>query len=318
MDQDDKKKVEKDVDLAVFDASDNERSEKTATQIATTIDPALFESDDDEEELDIKDASELKLDDETESALQKKLKATVCLPILPFSHFQQASTSSNDTQRGTIYLGRIPHGFYEEQMRAYFSQFGTVTRLRLSRNKKTGRSKHYAFIEFENEEVAKIVAETMDNYLMFGHLLKCSIVPPEKIHEKLWVGANKKFRVVPWKSLHRAKFDRVLTEEELKERAEKLLEKEKMRREKIKELGLDYDFPGFVNMIYYSIFHDFVQEAAIKKKEEASSEEKTATSEKIEETTESVVVEAAEVEEVPETEEPPKKKQKKAKKSSKK
>lgn len=38
--------------------------------------------------------------------------------------------------RGVIYLGRIPHGFYEDQMRDYFSQFGEITRLRLSRNKK--------------------------------------------------------------------------------------------------------------------------------------------------------------------------------------
>jgi nucleolar protein 15 len=37
---------------------------------------------------------------------------------------------------GTIYIGRIPHGFFEPQMRAYFSQFGEITRLRLSRNKK--------------------------------------------------------------------------------------------------------------------------------------------------------------------------------------
>lgn len=74
---------------------------------------------------------------------------------------------------GVIYLGRIPHGFYEEQMKAYFGQFGTVSRLRLSRNKKTGASKHYAFIEFAEEEVAKIVAETMDNYLLYGHILKC-------------------------------------------------------------------------------------------------------------------------------------------------
>jgi hypothetical protein len=37
---------------------------------------------------------------------------------------------------GVVYLGRIPHGFFESQMRAYFSQFGKVTRLRLSRSKK--------------------------------------------------------------------------------------------------------------------------------------------------------------------------------------
>lgn len=37
--------------------------------------------------------------------------------------------------RGVLYLGRLPHGFYEAQLRAYFTQFGDVTRLRLSRNK---------------------------------------------------------------------------------------------------------------------------------------------------------------------------------------
>ena len=35
-----------------------------------------------------------------------------------------------------VYLGHIPHGFYEEQMKGFFSQFGTVTRLRLARNRK--------------------------------------------------------------------------------------------------------------------------------------------------------------------------------------
>ena len=39
--------------------------------------------------------------------------------------------------------------------------------------KQTGNSKGYAFVEFQHEEVAKVVAETMDNYLMFDKLLKC-------------------------------------------------------------------------------------------------------------------------------------------------
>ena len=82
--------------------------------------------------------------------------------------------SSSSSSPGVVYLGRIPHGFYEEQMQAYFAQFGTVTRLRLSRNKKTGKSKHYAFLEFEHKDVAEVVAETMDNYLLFSHLLKCT------------------------------------------------------------------------------------------------------------------------------------------------
>lgn len=39
-------------------------------------------------------------------------------------------------ERGVIYLGHIPHGFYEEEIRSYFTQFGTVTRLKLYRSKK--------------------------------------------------------------------------------------------------------------------------------------------------------------------------------------
>ena len=35
-----------------------------------------------------------------------------------------------------IYLGRLPHGFFEDQLKAYFSQFGDVLRVRVSRNKK--------------------------------------------------------------------------------------------------------------------------------------------------------------------------------------
>jgi len=37
---------------------------------------------------------------------------------------------------GVVYVGRIPHGFYEKEMREYFSQFGKINKLKLSRNKK--------------------------------------------------------------------------------------------------------------------------------------------------------------------------------------
>lgn len=35
------------------------------------------------------------------------------------------------------------------------------------RSTNTGRSRGFGFVEFDNAEVAKIAAETMDNYLMF-------------------------------------------------------------------------------------------------------------------------------------------------------
>jgi nucleolar protein 15 len=82
-------------------------------------------------------------------------------------------------------------------MKKYFSQFGRVKRLRLSRNKKTGASKHYAFVEFQSSEVADIVARTMDNYLLFGHILKCKFIPADQVHPDLFKGAGERFKVDP-------------------------------------------------------------------------------------------------------------------------
>ena len=81
---------------------------------------------------------------------------------------------------------RIPHGFYEPQMRAYFTQFGTILNLRLARNKHTGKSKHHAFVEFASAAVADIVARTMDKYLLFGHILQVRTVPAEQVKEGMF------------------------------------------------------------------------------------------------------------------------------------
>lgn len=96
---------------------------------------------------------------------------------------------------GVIYVGRLPHGFYEHEMRSYFSQFGPIRNLRVSRSKKTGKAKHYAFVEFEEVSTAEIVAKTMDNYLLFGHILKCRVIPKAQVHADLFKGANKRFKV---------------------------------------------------------------------------------------------------------------------------
>ncbi|KAI0636087.1 hypothetical protein C8Q77DRAFT_1052818 [Trametes polyzona] len=144
--------------------------------------------------------------------------------------------------RGVIYLGRIPHGFFEDQMRAYFSQFGTVTRLRLSRNKKTGRSKHYAFIEFDSSSVAQIVAETMDNYLLMGHILTCKVIPKDQVHPELWVGANRKWRPVPRDRVARVAHNKPRTEEEQSKAERRLLKRQEQRKRKLEEAGINYDF----------------------------------------------------------------------------
>ena len=144
---------------------------------------------------------------------------------------------------GVVYVGRIPHGFYEHQMRAYFSQFGDINRLRLSRNKHTGASRHWAFVEFKSAGVAHIVAETMDNYLMFGHILKCKTVPKEQLHENVWKGANKRFKKVPWNQMEGRKHEVAVGREQWTARNEREEKRRADKNKKTKEIGYDFEAP---------------------------------------------------------------------------
>ncbi|KAJ6440760.1 RNA recognition motif domain-containingprotein [Purpureocillium lavendulum] len=147
-------------------------------------------------------------------------------------------------ERGVIYIGRIPHGFYEHEMRQYLTQFGPITRLRLSRNKKTGASKHFAFVEFEEATTAEIVAKTMDNYLLFGHILKVKVVPKSQVHENLFKGANRRFKKVPWNKMAGQKLAKPLTESAWASKVERERENRAKKAEKLKALGYDFEAPA--------------------------------------------------------------------------
>jgi len=114
-----------------------------------------------------------------------------------------AAAAASDEPRGVVYVGHIPDGFFEPQMKKYFSQFGKVTRVRHSRAKKNAASRGYGWVEFAEEAVAKIAQQTMNGYLMFGKKMICEMVPPEKVHPALFKNANK--RMVDYSKSRRTK-----------------------------------------------------------------------------------------------------------------
>lgn len=150
----------------------------------------------------------------------------------------------DESNPGTIYIGRIPHGFYEHQMRAYFSQFGNITKLRLARNRRTGASKHFAFIEFESDEVARIAAAAMDNYLMFGHILRCKYAPQETLHPDVWKGANRRFKKIPYNKLEKRSLEAPKSQEYWERKFEKEQRKrEKKKAEMLERMGYELELP---------------------------------------------------------------------------
>jgi nucleolar protein 15 len=148
-----------------------------------------------------------------------------------------------------LYIGHIPHGFYEEQMRGFFQQFGKIKRLRIARNRKTGKSKHYGFMEFENPDVAKVVADEINNYLLFEHALQISLVPPEKVHPKLWKGVRKGFVPVNRVAIERKRLNKDRTVAEHKKLVEGIVKRDEKRRKRIKAAGIDYECPALIGNI---------------------------------------------------------------------
>ncbi|XP_022258883.1 MKI67 FHA domain-interacting nucleolar phosphoprotein-like [Limulus polyphemus] len=125
-------------------------------------------------------------------------------------------------------------------MYKYFSQFGKIKKLRLGRSKKTGGSRGYAYIEFECDEVAKIVAETMNNYLMFDQLMKCRFIPPEKVHPLTFKGAGKKIFLA--KSITISRQNKWKSPEKERKNWVKRARRIKKTQAKLADLGITFDF----------------------------------------------------------------------------
>jgi nucleolar protein 15 len=112
-----------------------------------------------------------------------------------------AHCTSLTTQDAVVYLGHLPHGFYEDQLKSYFSQYGDVLAVKVARSKKTARSKGYAFIQFRYPEVAQIVSDTMNGYLLLGKIIVSHALPANKKNPFTYSTAGQ-FKFINWKRLY--------------------------------------------------------------------------------------------------------------------
>ncbi|OHT00908.1 hypothetical protein TRFO_32294 [Tritrichomonas foetus] len=141
-----------------------------------------------------------------------------------------------DELTSIIYVGHLPEDFDEKQLKKYFSQFGKVLNVQLSRSKKTGNSKHYGWLEFETPEIAKTVAKAMNNYLLFNNNLVCEQLPQSKVHPMLFKNARR--------GPKKEKPKTPLTKQEL---ALKLAKQEKVIMAKLAAKGIEYSWPSLVS-----------------------------------------------------------------------
>lgn len=299
-------KKQKAVKKAVVDAKPTKKSapkaekKKVAEKVEVVEEEMLDvpeESSDSEEENEEVQALAAKLDPEedatTEGGSYTPGQDVGKIPKVS-KKVQEGDESSKES--GVLYIGHIPHGFYEHEMRAYFGQFGPVLRLKLSRNKKTGNSKHYAFVEFAEASTADIVVKTMNNYLLFGRVLKVIRLANEDVHKDLFKGANRRFKKVPWNKLEGNKLKKPLTESAWADKVSKEKSKRAKKAAKLKEIGYEFEAPEIKDVPVPALIENGEVEPEVKAIEAAPAED-TKSADEVE-----VEAEAVAAEEEPEAE----------------
>ena len=114
--------------------------------------------------------SDLESTDGAEKAMEKKKELT------PAEKAMIAKTSNVVMIRG------LPHGFYEEALFGFLSQYGRVKNVFVPRSAKTGKVRGHAFVQFQRKAVAEQVAFEMHGYYIKGQVLKADLKPAETVN----------------------------------------------------------------------------------------------------------------------------------------
>lgn len=151
-----------------------------------------------------------------------------------------SSTSVPKSKQAVLRVAKLPSEYSEKEIRAFFSQFGGIRKLRLSRSTRTARSRCYAFIQMELPEVAQIAAEATNNYFIGGKPISVEVMNPEAVLPGLFKGCNKKFvdmRLARGCEIRKShnKFTHSLVDKSK-------LKKDEARKAKMASVGVEYEF----------------------------------------------------------------------------
>ncbi len=71
-----------------------------------------------------------------------------------------------------IYIGNIPHNVTEDVLDDVFSEFGDVSSANVIKNKHSGRSEGYGFVEMPNDSDASEAIKVLDSSSLQGRNIK--------------------------------------------------------------------------------------------------------------------------------------------------
>lgn len=71
-----------------------------------------------------------------------------------------------------LYVGNLEHTVTEEELRTLFSEHGEILSLNIVRDRYSGRSRGFGFVEFESNEDAQKAKQALNGQDLKGRTLK--------------------------------------------------------------------------------------------------------------------------------------------------
>lgn len=79
-----------------------------------------------------------------------------------------------------IYVGNLPYGISEDELRDIFSEFGEVSSTNIISDKSSGRSKGFGFIEMSDNSEADKAIKALNESTVQGRQIKVNQAKPRE------------------------------------------------------------------------------------------------------------------------------------------
>ncbi|MCX7744495.1 MAG: RNA-binding protein [Flavobacteriales bacterium] len=80
----------------------------------------------------------------------------------------------------TLYVGNIPFNLREEELQNVFAQYGEVSSVKIIKDKFTGKSKGFAFVEMTSSEAGNNAVSQVNGMEVKGRQLKVNEAKPRQ------------------------------------------------------------------------------------------------------------------------------------------
>jgi len=79
-----------------------------------------------------------------------------------------------------VYVGNLPYGMTDDELRALFQEFGEVSRAQIVIDKPTGRSKGFGFVEMADNAQAEEAIKSLNDKMVKGRNIKVNQARPRE------------------------------------------------------------------------------------------------------------------------------------------